>query len=313
MKTWVMRTILLSVFLTIIATHATAQSQTQPFAPAGAKWWYNFTMGGNMNTPAYDYYTMEAEKDTIVNGNLCTKLITPLGYEFMCRDSHRVYIYSGTKWYTLLDFTLQPGDTMHFDNDTIRSISGLPLIGLNDLELRQVVDSIKIVNMAGRQQRVLYASIINDFNTPFGIELAYEIIGGEGGVFGWDPMIDLGWSRNYFLRCYEDSIGSYILPPFDVKGCDWQQRVGTEIRDVSTMSVSPNPASGPLLVTLPENLTTAATLVLYNPLGQQVQRTPTVPGQAQRFLSVHGLPAGMYILTLEGPAGVLARAKVVKE
>ncbi|GAB4020891.1 M1 family aminopeptidase [Spirosoma koreense] len=84
---------------------------------------------------------------------------------------------------------------------------------------------------------------------------------------------------------------------------------------LDALRVYPNPTAETLTVDFTLSRTTTVALSLINVLGQRVRtvsETNLVPGSHSRLLTVHGLAAGRYILTIETPDGQQSRAVVLR-
>src|SRR5699024_7467564 len=114
------------IFLMIASFSATAQN----WAPIGAKW--HFTKHHNMSSEV-SYTSIEVEKDTLVLGKKCSKLIGVFDEciwqsSIMYESNDSVYFYhsQNNDFSFLYDFGASPGDLWEINNITSFFGAGLP-------------------------------------------------------------------------------------------------------------------------------------------------------------------------------------------
>lgn len=115
-------------FLILLLLTSVLQINAQKWFPIGATWYYNYipSDAGELENEGKDYnhyFTYEVEKDTVIEGKTCQKLISKYyrseteiinwesQYVRYDEDSNKVYHYWDNEFHMLYDFTLSVGDT----------------------------------------------------------------------------------------------------------------------------------------------------------------------------------------------------------
>ncbi len=170
----------------------------QNFAPIGAKWY--FSKGSNVYNPNEQYYTtFESTKDTVINEEICKKVIetdysfTPSKSKehYFLSKNDSVWFYDSNKFFLLYSFAAKKGDTLKVYN-------------ANKIPFLTTVDSVYNIDISGKQTRVLKYNSIDDFGPSF----SGEVIENIGNIFYLYPTYEN--NINGPLRCYSDSnIGYY--------------------------------------------------------------------------------------------------------
>ena len=279
---------LLHVSLLFLFCHsAAAQAE---FAPIGARWFQNAAIENIWDThPLQDFYVIESEKDTLVDGLLHRKVGDYLFYQ----DGAKVYYRWQDSLRLIYDYGVAVGDTVRFE-----MLDGPDEIYENTFVIEEAAyvsvgeDSIKriecrLIDGALYIQPYVYLERMGATRTLVE-DLTYSILI-PGAVEEW-------------LRCYQDDEVSYQTERFlmtaeEGEGCDYRMPNATgDLQAGVEVSVFPNPVSeGGLHVQTDYAGRYMATL--YNAYGQAVQ---VREGQGGMQLPVAHLPAGSYRLVLRG-------------
>lgn len=193
----------------IVSLLISTSSYGQDFAPIGAKWYYSegFAFSGDEN-----FMQIVSEKDTVIHGKSCRKLIKirdlyctkrPL-IEFVYFENGVVYLFDdwANEFQILYDF------------NSIKNSSWT--IKLNDTDIGEFfikvnVDSVSEQSINEKLLKVLHVTY-DVMNSALEIQLTYtskvmETIGDVGYLFNLYPISSLFCDGNYSmgLRCYDDS------------------------------------------------------------------------------------------------------------
>ncbi|PWH86006.1 T9SS type A sorting domain-containing protein [Brumimicrobium oceani] len=268
---------------------------SQNWAPVGATWYFekNFT-----NSFDIDYTKIEVEKDTVVLGLNCSKLLGNFdgcmwNSQFMYESNDSIYFYHPTnnKFEMLFDFGAAVGDVWKIPNYTTNFGSG----GIDTTEL--LVDSLGIIMVSGENLRVVYTSQINASTSDF--EFGGTIIEKIGAnymfpsFFACDPVPG-------DIRCYSDGMIDYSTVPF---ACD-AQAVGLSENQIIDFSVSPNPFNSYFEISSDQNI---RNLKIKNMQGQNISYE-----QKGNRIFLNSYPNGIYLLTFE-QEGRMFQQKLIKE
>jgi len=266
---------------------AAAQAE---FAPIGARWFQNAFIENIGDThPLQDFYVIESEKDTLVDGLLHRKVGDYLFYQ----DSTKVYYRWQDSLRLIYDYGVAVGDTVRFE-----MLDGPDEIYENTFVVEEAAyvtieeDSIKriecrLVDGALYVQPYVYLEHIGSTRTLVE-DLTYSV---------FIPGVVEEW-----LRCYQDDEISYQTERFlmtaeEGEGCDYRMPNATgEIQAGVEVSVFPNPVSEGVLH-MQTDYAGRYIATLYNAYGQAMQ---VREGQGGVQLPVAHLPAGSYRLVLRG-------------
>jgi len=230
------------VLVILILISSVYGSSAQNWAPVGAKW--HFTKHTNMSS-AFSYTTIEVEKDTMVLGKKCSKLIgnfDPCIWQsnIMYESNDSVYFYhtQNNDFSLLYDFGANPGDIWEINN--ITSSFGL---GFPDTS-RILVDSVDQILIDGEILRVLYTTQINMIESDY--EFGGMIIEKIGAIsfypwlFSCDPVAGI-------IRCYEDDDIFYQRD--SNIACEYST-VNTIDLEIENVKAYPNPVNDKLRITI---------------------------------------------------------------
>lgn len=295
------------LLLTLLFLSA-ANSQAQDFAPAGAEWYYNerFAFSGDI-----DYIKFISEKDTLIHGRTCQKIIkrhkllcfNRPDSEFLYTGNDTVYFFDDTfnEFQNLYVFNSAPGDSwiirikdenQETDTVTVR------------------VDSVSTKQINGQNMRALHVTYDkNDENYPESYSSTIiEKIGDVKYMFNWYPwsqiVCDANWTDG--LRCYQDAeIGLYSTGIVD--SCDYiytWTAVKEEIPE--RIRVFPNPAGDYILIEADGRTNLVAEL---HRLDGKVLISREFNENMK--LDIAGYVKGAYILTVGNGKQIIDRRKIV--
>lgn len=223
---------LLSIILFSLLISSIAKVEAQNWAPVGATWYFekNFISSSDV-----DYTMIEVEKDTVILGVTCSKLIGNFdacmwNSQYMYESNDSIYFYhpNNNKFELLFDFGASVGDVWKIPNYT----DGFGLGNADTTEL--LVDSLGQVNVSGETLRVVYTSQINSMSSNF--EFGGAIIERIGAnymfpsFFSCDPV-----PGN--IRCYSDVDINYTTITFSCEA----QSVGLSENNLDNIKIYPNP------------------------------------------------------------------------
>jgi len=237
----------------IILVGISLQNFAQVFAPIGAEWHYDerYHISGDI-----DYIRFQSEKDTIIFGETCRKIIKRHqvwcnmrpSTEHLFNRNDTVFFYDTTfnSFQILYDFNAQANDYwIILVKDENNNIDSLII----------TVDSVSQLQINNSNLKVLHVTYYK--NTQFMQETYYskiiEKIGDINNMFNWQPHSVIVCDDNYSngLRCYQDSeIGFYSTGIAD--SCNYTF-VWTSIEQQekgNLFSVQPNPTNGSIIVEL---------------------------------------------------------------
>ncbi|MFA6950453.1 MAG: T9SS type A sorting domain-containing protein [Lentimicrobiaceae bacterium] len=291
-----------------IFNFSVASAQTT-WCPEGAIWHY-----GNIPINTAGYLKIENMGDTIILGIDCKKLKKTLygydyithefsteivGFEYTYSDEDKVFIFRGGQFYTLYDFSAQPGNswivpsTKYYDScDTIGRVrvDSIGNMTINNTILRYICVSpdasapnwgwsaAKIVERIGPVKT--YDKSSYDYLFPVkldycGMQIDEEI---EGG----------------FFRCYSDNTSfqyySNIVPT-----CDYIATGLDEPNSQKILIVSPNPFNSYVNIQINKSIQ-EGDIYIYNTAGQLVKQTTIQKPFMQ--LDLINLNKGVYLLTI---------------
>lgn len=257
----------------LLFTGLSIYSQTNEFAPIGAKWWYSNQV--NVDSP-YIALLLHVESDTTIDGKYC-KIIT--GYIndtiYIHSEGNVIFQYFETedKFLKLYDFNLNTGDSYW--------LHGMAVAG---------IDSV-----------LVHIENVQD-TTINGIELKKQIISIEG-YFDWsDTIIEKVGNTKFIipiygifelqpgpLRCYEDDELGLVETGL-VENCD--AIVFVSDTKSTEIIVGPNPLSDNLTISF-ETLTNSV-IELYSISGQRIFFQEILESEVN--LSIGWLPSGWYFM-----------------
>lgn len=292
-------------------------SIAQNFAPIGAKWHFQ----NECPTPAHidncGFYTIEVNRDTTINGNLCTILekdtgiIVPEAQLIIWEDNNKVYFFENNQFKLLFDFNLNAGDTLtyripHNYNGHYNLVCG----SYSDSSkfAHAIIDSTKNITINSQNLKTLYTSTLDPFNSNhLGWELGQitERIGcSENSVlFGHSQTICLGTFSGHF-RCYSDNLINYKPVSED---CDYI--TGIDQYSINNfLNISPNPTSSNFTI---KGLNTPYNIIIYNSIGQNVYSEKNIT-ITNKVIDVTPFNKGLLFIRIEAEGEVYYQ-KIIKQ
>ncbi|RFC53112.1 T9SS type A sorting domain-containing protein [Brumimicrobium aurantiacum] len=252
----------------------------QNWAPVGAEWYYSEIP---VQQEGVTFSKIEVEKDTIVNGQQCSKIIGNFqcpwsGPQFTYESNDTIYFYNSEvdTFQFLFDIGASPGDTWE--------INYIPTSISTDTA-KFIVDSVGQTNTAGETLRIVHITQMNVNDVNFGF---------------YGPIIErVGAPQlltNYFnchpegqIRCYSDQLINYhkdtSIP------CDYST-VGLTEEAKSNINIYPNPVNNALKIS--SNFEKKYTYEIYNLIGEKV----SFGGVLNNQIDVSSLEYGTYLLKL---------------
>jgi len=247
MKTIKILSILVSFFPAIISAQTT-------FAPAGASWHYHGESSPTAG-PGTRYCLSEVEKDTILAGRSCTKMITtcynhhpgtnayndtaimPAFYTYTSGDTVFYYNEEFGNFYPLYRFDVLSGDTVSYHIPTAAFSS-------SDSLFRVRVDSVTTLTVSGTALKKVWTSPLDDFwfHGPYA-----ERLGALAGAELMAHEYTAGIPGSQGLRCYADGLLSYSESPAP---CDFLTTGIEKIASPEGCSVYPNPITDRVFISM---------------------------------------------------------------
>lgn len=212
-------------------------SQSNHFAPAGAKWWYSTSefeaSGGPLTITSLNDTTIDGKNCSILTFDPVPNAIVNNDSLFIYQDSLKIYRYfpQFTNFYNLYDFTLGPGDS--YFCYTIG-----PDLLLDSLLITIIDTTTETINSTPLKRQIIQTTGSYDWGTE-----VYEIIGNMQMVVPVHGVVDVIEGP---LRCYEDiNIGHFETGI--VSDCDEIITNVIEI-DLATLYIYPNPADNEIFI-----------------------------------------------------------------
>ena len=298
--------------ITPILLFITSFSFAQDFAPTGAKWHFqNFSWGGSGSS----YHTIEANRDTTINGNFCTilekdtGLIIPAAQLIIWEGNNKVYFFENNQFKLLFDFNLNAGDTLTY-HIPVNYIHYNLICGVTNPDSsktdRAIVDSTQNLIINSQTLKTLYTSPLSHNDTNYlqcDLGQITERIGSTSGFLGHSLMQCLGGSPSHF-RCYSDNLINY--KPVSEE-CDYATSINSyEIN--GSLSIFPNPTSSNFTINEIDN---PYDLLIYNTVGQVIYKENDV-ATTNNVIDVAQFARGVLFVRIESE-GKAFYQKVVKQ
>ena len=149
----------------------------QGFAPIGAIWHYS---QGTINPDMTSFKTIESISDTIINGQLCRKMIevermfdtTSVNYHFMYSENDSVFFFGDNDFHLLYDFGANTGDTIILN--AFQTYNGTPL--------EMIIDSTGEILVNNELRKIQYITCGDGIVIEFGRHVI-ENIGNTSFMF----------------------------------------------------------------------------------------------------------------------------------
>ncbi len=285
----------------LLFTGLSIYSQTNEFAPVGAKWWYDFDGGLPFETPS-GYYSIECVKDTVYNDIACKYLKSYSVIDGATIDNEDFFLYQNedTIFYLIDTLLGDKNDTafkvLYIFNAEIEATwpvgygdyTGVSMATpcMDDEANYLVVDAYSFETINGVElKKISYHTDFSESDSYWVMEgNAYEIFGSTSYLL---PLPLLCLTEDYYpskLRCYEDkNIGLVKLTEEDY--CEVITSVTDESMD---FKVYPYNNGVQIKTAYQEYLT-----YIYNLQGQLIYSNNHANST---FINLDGFSAGLYII-----------------
>ncbi|MGB0403339.1 MAG: T9SS type A sorting domain-containing protein [Salibacteraceae bacterium] len=283
----------------------------QSWAPLGGTWTYSLP---TIN-PKGNYFQVVAEKDTIIQGAVCKKLIKRDSFggyidsEFMYELNDSVFYFQNGSFNLLYDFSVNVGDTVvynlrtytHQSNDTVLNVRGVVL------NKNQVIDE----NSNTLSKLSVYLIPVSGFETMYQWPDSFIYVQNVGYLSGNRYLIYeipmVGIPEQPALRCYSDSSISYVTDFWRTIGngrkCDFIETGINNFPNEKKSIVYPNPSSG--IIKIKKNAFDAESTIEILDLNGRVL---LIPQLSKTEFDISSLENGKYILRLRSEKGVVYRS-----
>ena len=294
-----------NIYLLLLFLSASLLGSAQtPFAQPEAHWCnLMYYMWGT------SYSEPETYADTVIANIPCS--YTGSGCLFVSNDT--VYrILADESIHFLYDYSAQKGDVWHV---YLRPDERL-LVAPKDSVVKVHIDSAYTTVIRGQILRVFNTNIVDTpfTNSGYSLGTVIENVGGSSsflpGPWGvWDNGVP-------DVMCYADSIhGAFsvnydgALTPLDSCVCHtWMGQ--NEIREDVNFSISPNPATNSVVISV-SGSKTDATAALFDLTGRQLMQVRLNNSTTQ--LSIEDLPDGLYFISLADRKRVYTQKLIIQK
>lgn len=298
--------ILLAVLL--LGSFKTTFAQT--WCPAGAKWTYSYTNGGE-----YGYVELLYTGDTVINSINCKKLkktqyakgyisstvgVYNLGSEITYEQNGVVYIRTSNNFDTLYNFNALIGDrwdmirvSPNCDVSSNITVLDTGTIMINSIPLKFLAVNLHIASNL---------MSVSDYQ-----DTIVETIGFTGSYFFPADYCNapLDGHEGGSFRCYSDNNFNTYKPHYP-GACDSITEI-SEIKKEALINTYPNPALDYITINIDKMFGEVNRLELYNSFGQLV----LLPTQLLN-IDIKELPKGLYFIKVANSRGIIAITKFLK-
>jgi hypothetical protein len=300
------------VFLTILLVPQAVLPQS--WISDNAVWHY-----GYFNLMQGGFHKIEYVADTIIEGHQCERLevtqhtfypyggnwlpgpVVALEPRFTYFNNDTVYYWNDTRFDILYCFAAQPGDSWDLGIDTNELSCSKSIIN---------VDSVGLIELNGETYRWISVSPEPTSSYYLSGKIIERFGSFETYLFPLMQCCDSNIIVEFDVfdfHCFEDD--DFELLMMGVDDCDNPFAVGINEREEAEIYVGPNPTSGFLLISVPNE--EAGTLAIYNSLGVRISDEHIHDGQHMIDLSGH--PDGIYFLKYLGKDLCASTFKVIKK
>ncbi|HLO90012.1 MAG TPA: choice-of-anchor L domain-containing protein [Lentimicrobium sp.] len=280
------RTLDSGVFLESPSLKSFMKDVTEPFAEAGAEWYYTLTE----NSELIGYKTISYLSDTLINDKICSKMIeqdyeqslSSQVFHYMYQRNDSVYFYKEGDFHLLYDFGAEAGDTITLGYYTTHT--GEPL--------KMIIDSTATIDVSGMPTRVQYIRC----NDGVVIDFGNQVIEGIGSTNFMFPTLDM--SKDGPLRCYSDNNTATFHNPF-YYGTVWSEdcdQIIVSIFEHETVNfrIYPNPTRESIRI---NGLTASTMYKMFSTSGILIRQGLIAPSEN---ISTKNLKPGIYFIEIEG-------------
>jgi|GEM_PF-2702231 len=315
-----MKKIYILFFIILLST----ASQAQPWAQPGAHWYYQD--GDNAQIGFSGYLEINRTGDTLINGTTCDVLrchhvgivwwtggqpynyYSPNQYTYVSNDT--VYYWKNNQFSVLYVLNAQPVDFW---------ITGPGFYGSSCQGDTITINASQVVNVNGVSMRKLTPDPYGSIPFPQGgasiflHDTIYERFGCIAFLFPVEAcMTDIPVPQ---LRCYSDSSG-FTFSTNIAPSCDYIWTAITENNFPGQVTISPNPASSEIQISIPIaigiNFQTGDEIILRDAAGK-ILFTKGIPFLTSDIrIETSDLNNGIYFLEIKIKEGVLNKKVVVQ-
>ncbi|MCB0762995.1 MAG: T9SS type A sorting domain-containing protein [Flavobacteriales bacterium] len=297
---------------TVVVAISMITSCAQDFAPIGAEWYYNelFAFSNNI-----DYIKFTSEKDTLMFGETCRKIIKR--HKIECNDRPEIeYLFTRNDTVFFLDTIFNEFQVL-YDFNAIATSSWTIKIkdeAQNIDTLTITVDAVSTTQINGQDLKTLHVTYVKaDENLPDTYtSTIIEKIGDTQYMFNWYPWSNIACDINYTsgLRCYQDSmLGWYSTGIAD--SCDYVYTwTGIDaIESSERIKLFPNPAQN--FVEIIASDYSSYTIDLLDLSGRLLKSDKSFAPNTKLDLST--IPEGVYLIRLQNNGQIIGYKKLIKD
>lgn len=308
----------------LLAVAGLAKAQNNGFAPIGAKWYYEtsgvFSSG---------YIKMAAEKDTIIDGNVCIKLLREkqwydsefdeihdiaLPPVFLSQIGDSVMYYSNERFYKLFDFGANIGDSVLISGMLDFCASNVCKVFIMDKGTEIVKGvSLRYIDIKDAEDSTWgWSGTIVGSGQEIPIIRVYERIGAIGSYFFPEQRCTFDYGEGGILRCYEDDEIGYLNYSYPLVDCDYieQNTALEENKKIENVQVFPNPCHEAVYVNMGKNTEDKYLVELYDVIGNLVYSDE---GNYRPLkINVENYKNGLYILKVKSKENTVCKLLIKK-
>lgn len=284
-------------------------AQTE-WASIGTEWYY--CAPNETGNPQHSFNRYFVEKDTVVGGNNCRKIVNDKRFKILYEDSGKIYYWFQDRFHLMYDYTANIGDTVTFDFLTLKPPSYDFDTTYSVKSVIEMIDSINCENVCLKRYRsklIIDTSLNLDVIWPSHY-VYIESLGNEFEFINrlYGPSIDYQTT----LRCYNNSNLNYVNPWWKQFNLPCDYKLPTSIRQhylANNVNIV-NPIKDKLKINnLPKSFSTIK-LIIYNSLGEIVLNTESKSENIE--LCIAGIDKGLYFVSIQ-TEGYFITKKIIKK
>jgi hypothetical protein len=298
-------------FLILILFLAVFKLSAQDFAPVGAKWYYNemFAFSGDI-----DYIKYTSEKDTLIHGKICRKIIKR--HDLFCNGRPEAeFLFSRNDTVFFLDTLFNEFQILYDFNAQAKNSW---IIKIKDVTqdvdtICVTVDSVSIKQINGLDLKVMSVTYhkFDELTPEIYSSVIIDKIGDIQFMFNWYPWSGKICDGNYTngLRCYQDDvIGLYSTGIVD--SCDYQYKWVSvdKISKKKIYELFPNPTNSQFQLKVDSKKKCSVEISNLN--GVVVYSSDFISSTS---IDLTGSPKGMYIFQLKSEGGIVGVGRLILE
>lgn len=298
-----MKNLFVLLTLKLIAVYAIGQI---PFAPLGAKWYYEYVPCPN--GPPGTHFVNEVTEDSMILGKSCTLIKSGSCYinasclqkNYVYQEGEKVYFYEPdfNTFQMIYDFSLQAGESYKikicqlWDSDSITVV-----VDSADTD----IEGFQYLRILATNQSILNGT-------------TYKIKKGVGGL-NRNPLLlpeDCVFTSE---NCDTTNLLCYETPSSGIINISGSFCEPSSISEISKSNLGfknyPNPASGYVKLSWDVQLSKNIIWHLYDQLGREVRRAVLSVGQQEVQVSVGDVVTGLYFWNVESEGRQLGNGKLI--